>query len=326
MKKKCLVTGSTAVLGSAFKDLLRTSNNSDYIDDLDYVFIGSKDCDLVNKGEVYNFFEENKFTYVIHLAAISGGLGLSGKKFQSTLFYKNVSMMLNILEASKDFKIEKLLLTLSTGMYSPDLDMPYKEKDIHSGSAHDGLYGYYYAKRMMEPALRAYRDQYGMNIIGLVPNGIFGENDNFDLNGAPLVPALIRKFYDAKEYNKDIAVWGDGSPLREWTYSKDMAKAFLWCFKNYNSEKILNVGSTEENSVKDITYLISDIIGFDKSKIKFDKTKPKGVLKKSSDNSEFLKVSNFQYTPFKEGLKKTIEWFNYNRKNNPEKIRLYSKA
>ena len=128
MKKKCLVTGSTAVLGSAFKDLLRTSNNSDYIDDLDYVFIGSKDCDLVNKGEVYNFFEENKFTYVIHLAAISGGLGLSGKKFQSTLFYKNVSMMLNILEASKDFKIEKLLLTLSTGMYSPDLDMPYKKK------------------------------------------------------------------------------------------------------------------------------------------------------------------------------------------------------
>ena len=93
MKKKCLVTGSTAVLGSAFKDLLRTSNNSDYIDDLDYVFIGSKDCDLVNKGEVYNFFEENKFTYVIHLAAISGGLGLSGKKFQSTLFYKNVRMM-----------------------------------------------------------------------------------------------------------------------------------------------------------------------------------------------------------------------------------------
>ena len=105
-----------------------------------------------------------------------------------------------------------------------------------------------------------------------------------------------------------------------------MAKAFLWCFKNYNSEKILNVGSTEENSVKDITYLISDIIGFDKSKIKFDKTKPKGVLKKSTDNSEFLKVSNFQYTPFKEGLKKTVEWFNYNRKNNPEKIRLYSKA
>lgn len=326
MKKKCLITGATAVLGSAFRDLLQNQNNSDFVNGIDYLFVGSKDCDLVNKDEVYKFFDKNKFSYVIHLAAISGGVGLSGKKFQSTLFYKNASMLLNILEASKDFKIEKLLLTLSTGMYSPDLAMPYKEKDIHLGSAHDGLYGYYYAKRMMEPALRAYRGQYDMNIIGLVPNGIFGENDNFNLNGAPLVPALIRKFFEAKENNKEIEVWGDGSPLREWTYSKDMAKAFLWCFENYNSDKILNVGSIEENSVKEITYLIADIIGFDKSKIKFDITKPQGVLKKSTDNSEFVKISNFKYTPFKVGLKKTIEWFNYNRKNDPKKIRLYSKA
>ena len=326
MKKKCLITGSTAVLGSAFKSLLSNNTNSDFFKNIEYVFIGSKECDLVDKKEVYNFFEKNNFNYVIHLAAISGGLGLSGKKFQSTLFYKNISMMLNILEASRDFKIEKLLLTLSTGMYSPELNMPYKEKDIHTGPAHDGLYGYYYAKRMMEPALRAYRDQFKMNIIGLIPNGLFGEYDYFDLNGAPLVPALIRKFSEAKENNKKIEVWGDGSPLREWTYSTDMAKAFMWCFENYDSEKILNVGSTEENSVKDITNIIAEIINFDKSKIIFDTSQPKGVLKKSTDNSEFVKISNFKYTPFKEGLKKTIEWFEYNKKNNPEKIRLYSKA
>lgn len=326
MKKKCLITGATAVLGTAFKNLINENKISSFYDNVDFVFIGSKDCNLINKDEVYELFKKHNFSYVMHLAAVSGGVGLASANFQATLFYNNLMMLLNLLEASREFKIEKTLLTLSTGMYSPSIEMPYKESSLHKGLAHDGLYGYYYAKRMMEPALRAYRDQYKMNIIGVVPNGIFGENDNFDLQGAPLVPALIRRFHEAKEKNSNIEVWGNGSALREWTYSKDMAKAFLWCFENYNSEKILNVGSTEENSVKDIAFMIAELIGFDKSNIFFDTTKPEGVHKKSTDNSEFVNISSFEYTKFKESLKLTIDWFQDCKKNHPEKLRLYSKA
>ena len=234
-------------------------------------------------------------------------------------------MLLNLLEACREFKIEKTLLTMSSGMYSPESKMPYIETDLHNGPVHESIYGYFYSKRLMEPALRAYRDQYNMNIIALVPNGIFGENDNFDLRGAPLVPSLIRKFYEAKEKNSTVEVWGDGSPLREWTYSEDMAKAFLWCFEHYNEEKILNVGSTEENSIKDISFLIADIINFDKSQIKFDASKGKGVFKKSTDNNKFIKLSNFEYRKFREGLELTIKWFIESQKKDSKKIRLYSK-
>jgi GDP-L-fucose synthase len=326
MSEKCLVTGSTAVLGSALKELVKKEESTQKQKKIEFIFIGSRECDLTNIHNCRSFFKINNFTKIIHLAAISGGMGLSGKSFQATLLYKNLTMLMNILELAKEFNIKKTLLTLSAGMYSPDLKMPYKEDGIHKGDAHEGLYGYYYAKRMMEPALKAYRDQYNLNIIGLVPNGIYGKNDNFDLKGAPLVPALIRRFIEAKENKSVINIWGDGSALREWTYSEDMARAFLWCFENYDSENILNVGSTEENTVREISYLVSEIIGFDKKKILFDNSKPSGVLKKSTDNSNFVRLSNFKYTPFREGLKKTIDWYIETRKNNPEILRIHSKA
>ena len=294
-----LLTGAKGVLGSAFCDL--------YSNEL-YPIKGRKELNITSQTEVEDFFNKKKFSGIIHLAAVSGGMGFSGPKYQASLLRDNILMLFNILDSARKFKIKKVLIVLSSGMYPPATKMPYAENDIHSGPAHESSYGYFYAKRMFEPAIKSYRQQYGMDIIGCVPNGIFGPNDNFS-DFAPMLPSIIKRAEHAFKYEKNLEVWGDGKPLREYTYSYDMAKAMMWCYKNYSSEKIINVGSNEELSIKEIVEIISKNIGLDSSRITYDISKPSGVMRKSMDNSKFIELSGFEFTRTEVGIKKTIEWF-----------------
>ena len=306
-----LVTGSNGVLGAAFKNIKNKQ----------FHFLNTrKDLDLCSQGESQKFFDNNKFEGIIHLAAISGGLGLSGPKYQATLLRDNTIMLFNILDNVVRNKIKKTLVTLSSGMYPPNAPMPYKESSIHVGAVHENSYGYFYGKRIFEPAVRAYRDQYNLDIIGCVPNGIFGENDNFS-DHAPMLPSIIKRMYEAKKNNKKLEVWGDGTPLREYTYSQDMANAFLWCFENYSSGNIINVGSNEERSIKDIVYYIAESMNFNKENIIFDDSKPMGVLKKSMDNNKFLKLSNYKFTNLKDGIQKTVDWYIKFYEENRNRVR-----
>ena len=159
-----------------------------------------------------------------------------------------------------------------------------------------------------------------------MPNGIFGENDNFNYDDAPMVPTLIRRFYENRDGNSKIVIWGDGTPLREYTYAKDVARAFMWCLFHYNDAQVLNIGTTEELSVKEIAYLIAGFLNIDTSRIEFDTTKPKGIFKKSVDNSRFISISRFQYTPFKIGLENTIKWFCDTYQKSPGSIRMAGKS
>lgn len=303
----CLITGSGAVLGTALKKIILSSKEK--FKNYNFFYPSSKELNLINKDEVFKYFEKYKINNVMHLAALSGGVGFSGKEYQASLFYNNMTMFLNLLEAAKKFSVKKTLLTLSSGMYSQNVEMPFKEFNLHNGAVVEGSYGYYYAKRMMEVAIRAYRNQYNLDIIGVVPNGIFGENINIDPKTSTLIPSIIRKVYFAKKNSTKVEVWGDGTPLREWTFSKDMAKAVLWCFDNYSSSKILNIGNIEELSVREIVYIICEVMEFDKKLLYFDITKNNGVQKKSTDNSEFIKLSNFKYTNFREAIEETVSWF-----------------
>ena len=135
------------------------------------------------------------------MAAVSGGMGFSGPKYQASLLRDNILMLFNILDNARKFKIKKILIVLSSGMYPPETKMPYAENDIHNGPAHESSYGYFYAKRMFEPAIKSYRQQYGMDIIGCVPNGIFGPNDNFS-DFAPMLPSIIKRADHAFKYKK----------------------------------------------------------------------------------------------------------------------------
>jgi GDP-L-fucose synthase len=247
-------------------------------------------------------------------------------KHPARMLRDNVLMTINILEAARKHNVKKTIMTLTTGMYPAKAPLPLKEDYIHNGYPHESNYGSSFAKRLIAPAIRAYREEYGMNVIGLVPNGIFGENDNFNYEGAPMVPTLIRRFYENRNTDLKITIWGDGTPLREYTYSKDLAKIYMWALENYDEAQIINVGTTEENSVADIAYMIADIMNICRDRITFDTTKPKGIFQKSTDNSHFLSLSKFQYTPFRVGLEKTILWFRQTYGNNPKTIRTYSKA
>ena len=146
-----------------------------------------------------------------------------------------------------------------------------------------------------------------MDIIGCVPNGIFGPNDNFS-DFAPMLPSIIKRADHAFKYKKKLEVWGDGLPLSNYLFY-DMAKAMMWCYKNYSSEKIINVGSNEELSIEKIVENNFKKYRIDSSRITYDRSKPSGVMRKSMDNSKFIELSGFEFTRTEEGIKKTIEWF-----------------
>ena len=317
--EKILVTGSSGVLGNGVKAV-----SKDYTD-LEFLFWTSKDCDLTNMERTLELVDLHRPDAILHLAAVSGGIGLS-IKHPATMLRHNTLMTFSVLEAARKCLVKKTVMTLTTGMYPPNAPLPLNEDNIHDGYPHESNYGSSFAKRLVDPAIRAYREEYGLNVIGLVPSGILGENDNFNYEDAPMLPALIRRFYENRNTNQPIVIWGDGTPLREYTYSEDLARIYMWALENYDDAQVLNIGTTEEHSIRDIAYMIAEIMGVDKSRITFDTSKPKGIFRKPTDNSRFKKLVSFQYTPFRVGLEKTISWFSNAYDSEPEKIRLYSKS
>jgi len=311
---RILVTGSNGLVGMAMKKLATKSCLNRFI------FCDSKDCDLTNYEDTLRYVDKIHPDSIIHLAALSGGVQLS-MNHPATLLRDNSYMTLNIVEAARIHSVKKIVLTLSSGMYPESSPDPIQETFIHDGAPHISNYGYSFAKRLIEPVIRSYRSEYDMSVIGLVPNGIYGEHGNFSYEEAPMWASLIRRFHENADSERNIVIWGDGTPLREHTYAEDIARAFLWCLDHYDSADILNIGTTEEYSVSEIAYMIADNFNVDKSRIIFDTLKPTGIHRKSTDNSNFVSQSHFVYTPFKDGLAKTINWFKENYPN-PNKIRL----
>jgi len=318
MLKKVVVTGSSAVAGSAVRAV-----HQEYPSE--FIFMTSKDCNLCDAGQTMAFFEKTKPDGIIHLAAVSGGIGLS-LKHQGSMLRDNVLMNLNVMEAARKLNVQKLVMTLTTGAYPPAAPLPLKEEYLHDGQPHGSNYGSSFAKRLVEPAIRGYREEYGLNVVGLIPNGIFGEHDNFNYDDAPMLPALIRRFYENRNTTDEIVIWGDGTPLREYTYSRDVAHVFLWALYNYNDGQVLNSGTTEELSIKEIALLIAKNVGVDPARIRFDTNKPNGVFRKGTDNSRVRALSDYKYTPFAEGLERTIRWFVDTYENRRHELRLYSKT
>jgi GDP-L-fucose synthase len=300
--QRIMVTGGGGVAGHGVRRIQKDYPKSEFF------FPNSKECDLTSWVETKKYVDGLKPDAIVHLAAKSGGIGLS-MNYPATLLRDNVLMMVHVLEAARLQKVKKVILTLSAGMYPVSAPLPLKEEDLHEGRPHPTVNTYAFAKRLVEPAVWSYRKEYGMNVIGLVPNGIFGPGDNFNAEGAAMVPTLIRRFYENREGSAPINVWGDGTPLREYTFATDLARAFMWCLENYDDEQILNVGNTEENSIRQIATWIAEDLGIDTKRLFWDTTKPNGVMRKSTDNSKFIKISKFKYSPFRQALTETVNWF-----------------
>lgn len=294
--KNYIITGGTGMVGSAFKQILP---NADYI----------------SKDEFHNFSYDIRDKNVIHLAARVGGVK-ANTDFIADFYIENSIINRKILEYANVGKAKKVVSLLSTCVYpdSPYVTYPLTEDQLHMGPPHHSNFGYAYAKRMIDVMSRAYRQQYGCNFITAIPNNLYGENDNFDLENSHVIPALMRKIWEAKINGKpSVEVWGDGSPLREFTYSLDVAKILLFLLENYDGPEPINIGSTEEYSIKEVVQILCDELEYD-GKIEWNKTKTNGQFKKTSSNKRLLDLGwdKTNYTSLKEGLKKTCKWFKIN--------------
>jgi GDP-L-fucose synthase len=295
MSKKVLLTGSKGLVGSSL--------NVD-------VPIG-KEFDLIKFSETKKMFEINNPTHVIHCAGKIGGLGANMSQ-KGQFFYENIMINTNIVECCRLFKVKKLLGFLSTCIFPDNIDYPITENKIHLGPPHNSNYPYAYAKRMFDIQLKAYREQYELNYISVIPTNIYGPNDNFSIENGHVLPSLIHKIFLAKKNKTDFIVWGSGKPLREFIFSRDVAKLTMWALDNYYEEDPIIFSNSQEISIRDIVDILVDVANYN-GKVIFDDTKPDGQYRKHSDNSKLKKyLPNFEFTPIFDGIKETYEWFEIN--------------
>lgn len=301
---KILVTGGTGMIGKALKEVLP-----------DAIFVGSQEYDLRDSKATSELFQTIRPDYVIHLAAKVGGVKANFENLGS-FYYDNIMINTNVLECCRKYKVQKVLSFLSTCVYPAGAEYPLTEEQIHNGPPHFTNYAYAYTKRMLDIQSRSYRKQYGCNFITIVPNNLFGEHDNFEMENSHVIPAIIRKVYDAKKNNTPLELWGDGSSLREFTYSKDLAQIVLVLLKQYSGAHPINVGNTEEYSIKEVAKTIVNIMNY-KGKIIWDVSKQSGQYKKPSNNSKLLDLGwqKTDYTSFETAIKDTCHWFVENYPN-----------
>ena len=198
----------------------------------------------------------------------------------------------------------------STCIFPAEATYPLTYDQLHNGEPHESNYGYAYAKRMLEINSRAYRDQYGMNIVNVIPCNVYGPRDNFSVQAGHVVPGLINKAYHAKWSGSPLQVWGDGSPLREFLYSEDLGKIMDWVLHNYNDPEPLVASPDEEISIGHVAEKLKEIYGLDE--LVFQDDMPMGQLRKPSDNSKLKSLLDFEFTSFDDGLEKTVSWFDNN--------------
>jgi len=290
---KVLVTGGYGMVGSAMESQIKLSRET---------------CDLTNPKQTNKLFQLVKPDGVIHCAGKVGGIG-GNSNYKGEYFYDNLMINTNVIEAARKAGVKNLVAFLSTCVFPDKVKYPLTVDQIQLGEPHESNYPYAYAKRMADVQIRAYREQYGINYTSIIPSNIYGPNDNFNLDHGHVMPMLIHKLYLAKKNKTDFTVWGSGKPLREFIYSKDIAKIAEWALFNYEGTDPLIISGDEEISIKDLVGLLVDEFKF-KGKVIFDKTKPDGQLRKPSDNSKIKELlPNFEYTPFEQGIKETVNWF-----------------
>jgi len=224
----------------------------------------------------------------------------------------------NVLHYAHELGVSKVISCMSTCIFPDDVTYPLDETKIHLGPPHESNFGYAYAKRMIDITNRAYHDEHGSNFASAIPTNVFGPNDNFGLDEAHVIPALIHKCILAKRNNTPFTVFGSGRPLRQFIYSYDIAKLFVWQLREYDSVEpiILSVGEDEEISIKEVADAVVAAVGFE-GEYGFDPSRADGQSRKPASNEKLISLlgSKFEFTPFKVALRETVRWLveNYDR-------------
>jgi GDP-L-fucose synthase len=305
--KHITVTGGKGFLGGHLLKTLKDCGCS-------YVEIADRpEYDLTDIADIRRMYEETKPQIVIHLAAKVGGIGFNQEK-PAELFYDNLIMGVQLLHEAYLRNIEKFVALGTICAYPKFTSVPFKEEDIWNGYPEETNAPYGLAKKMMLVQSQAYRQQYNFNSIFLLPVNLYGPGDNFDPRSSHVIPALIKKCFDAIDARDDkIEVWGTGSATREFFYVEDAAEAICMATDAYNKSEPVNIGAGFEISIKELTERIAKLTGF-QGKITWDKSKPDGQPRRMLDTAKALKEFMFTAkTNLTVGLVKTIEWYKENR-------------
>jgi len=278
LTSKIYIAGHTGMVGSAIH---RKLNGLGYTN---IVGRSSSELDLRNQDGVISFLESERPEYVFLAAAKVGGI-LANNQYRAEFLYDNLMIEANIIHGSFLAGVQKLLFLGSSCIYPKNAPQPLKEESLLTGLLEHTNEPYAIAKIAGIKLCEAYRNQYGCNFISAMPTNLYGPNDNYNLQGSHVLPALIRKFHEAKKGNqKEVTIWGSGTPLREFMYVDDLGEAVVFLMNNYNEPGFINVGSGDEISILALAILVKEIVGFEGSII-HDTSKPDGTPRKLMDNS-----------------------------------------
>ena len=302
---KIYVAGSNGMVGSAIVRTLEANGYSNI------VVKSSKELDLKNQQAVHDFFNQEQPEYVFLAAAKVGGIH-ANNSYPATFIYDNLMIQSNVIQAAYDFNVKKLLFLGSSCIYPKFAPQPIKEEYLLTGSLEPTNEAYAIAKIAGLKMCQFYKQQYGCNFISAMPTNLFGVNDNFNLENSHVLPALLRKFIEAKQNNKqEVTIWGSGTPMREFLFVDDLAEACLFLMENYNDVETVNIGTGEDVSIKELAETIMKIVGFEGHLI-FDASKPDGAPRKLLDVSKINNLGWKHQTSLEKGIQKTLNWIQKN--------------
>jgi GDP-L-fucose synthase len=306
-KKRIVVTGGGGFLGRFVVEKLLKERGCDNI------FVPrSKEYDLVEKENVRKLYRNTQPNIVIHLASVVGGIG-ANRENPGRFFYDNLMMGAQLIEEGRNYGIEKFVCIGTICAYPKFAPIPFREEDLWNGYPEETNAPYGIAKKALLVQLQAYRQQYGFKGIYLLPVNLYGPFDNFDPKTSHVIPALIKKCFDAiKEGEEEIVVWGTGKATREFLYVEDCAEGIVLAAERYDDSEPVNLGAGFEISIKDLVAKIIELTGF-RGKVVWDTTKPDGQPRRMLDTGRAEKYFGFKAkTNFNEGLKRTVKWYHEN--------------
>ncbi len=300
-----LVAGGSGLVGSAIVRELKRLNQ-------DVIGISSKDIDLLDRSQTFEFINNLKPTAIIDSAAKVGGIG-GNNSYPVEFLSQNLQIQSNLMDAAHAAKVSKFVFLGSSCIYPRDCAQPIKEEYLLTGVLEQTNSAYAVAKIAGIELIKSYRKEYGYKWISVMPTNMYGPNDNFDLENGHVLPVLIRKFIEAKRSDSGkVTLWGSGSPLREFMHVDDFAKAVVFCMDKYDDSNQINIGSGQEVSIKDLANKISKAVGFS-GEIIWDSSKPDGTMRKVLDSS---KIANLGWKPLislEQGIASTVEWYLQNK-------------
>jgi len=307
--KRICVTGGAGFLGSfVLEGLKQRGATKVYVPKIE-------EYDLVNLQDILRMLDVSQPDIIIHLAALAGGIGANRAR-PADFFYINLMMGAQLMHEAWKYGVGKFVAIGTVCAYPKFTPVPFKEENLWGGYPEETNAPYGLAKKMLLVQAQAYREQYGFDAVYLLPVNLYGPRDNFNLETSHVIPALVRKCIEAQERgDKEVVLWGDGSPTREFLYAGDAADGILTATEFYNSAEPVNIGSGQEISIKVLAELIARLTGYE-GKLVWDTTKPNGQPRRALDTSRAAKYFGWRAsTPFEVGLRQTIEWYRKNRKS-----------